>query len=51
MRGAAMLEKHGWDGPGRQYAALYRRMLPKQQPSHSAQPAASTREEKTYVHP
>lgn len=27
MRGAAMLEKHGWDGPGRQYAALYRRML------------------------
>lgn len=28
MRGAAMLEKRGWDGPGRQYAALYRRMLP-----------------------
>jgi len=28
MRGAAMLEKHGWDGPGRQYAALYHRMLP-----------------------
>ena len=28
MRGAAMLENHGWDGPGRQYAALYRRMLP-----------------------
>jgi starch synthase len=28
MRGAAMLEKRGWDGPGRQYEALYRRMLP-----------------------
>ena len=28
MRGAAMLEKRGWDGPGRQYASLYRRMLP-----------------------
>ncbi|RDS79594.1 glycogen synthase GlgA [Dyella monticola] len=28
MRGAAMLEKRGWDGPGRQYVALYRRMLP-----------------------
>ncbi|GAB2561817.1 glycogen synthase GlgA [Dyella jejuensis] len=27
MRGAAMLEKHGWDGPGRQYASLYHRML------------------------
>lgn len=27
MRGAAMLEKHEWDGPGRQYAALYHRML------------------------
>lgn len=27
MRGAAMLEKHEWDGPGRQYAALYRRIL------------------------
>jgi starch synthase len=52
MRGAAMLEKHGWDGPGRQYAALYRRMLPnKQQPGHAAQPASSAREEKTYVHP
>lgn len=28
MRGAAMLEKRGWDVPGRQYATLYRRMLP-----------------------
>nr|WP_255682799.1 glycogen synthase GlgA [Dyella sp. 2HG41-7] len=28
MRGAAMLEKRGWDGPGRKYAALYHRMLP-----------------------
>jgi starch synthase len=28
MRGAAMLEKRGWDDPGRQYAALYHRLLP-----------------------
>ena len=28
MRGAAMLEKHDWDGPARRYAELYRRALP-----------------------
>lgn len=30
MRGAAMLEQHGWEEPGRRYAELYRRILPRQ---------------------
>jgi starch synthase len=30
MRGAAMLEKHGWEEPARRYAELYRHVLPQQ---------------------
>ena len=51
MRGAAMLEKHGWDGPGRQYAALYQRLLPTQRVVDVAAPSTSSvRREDAYVH-
>lgn len=51
MRGAAMLEKHGWDIPGGQYAALYRRMLSnKSQPGLPSQPAPTVRKEGAYAH-
>lgn len=51
MRGAAMLEKHGWDGPGRQYAALYQRMLSTARlPDLAAPSAPAVRREDAYVH-
>jgi starch synthase len=51
MRGAAMLEKRGWDGPGRQYAMLYRRMLPKPAIEATTPTTAPVRNEDVYAHP
>jgi starch synthase len=51
MRGAAMLEKHSWDIPGGQYAALYRRMLPNKNPAGgSAQTAPTLRKGDACAH-
>ncbi|WP_188796124.1 glycogen synthase GlgA [Dyella nitratireducens] len=50
MRGAAMLEKHGWDVPGRQYATLYSRILLKRPSDPSAQSAPPVREKDVYAH-
>jgi starch synthase len=49
MRGAAMLEKRGWDRPGRQYAALYSQMLPSKRLPNVPAPS-SVHEEDAYVH-
>jgi hypothetical protein len=46
-----MLEKHGWDIPGGQYAALYRSVLPNEsQAGVSVPPAAAVRKEGVYAH-